>query len=241
MAIRGLFAFYSALALPVLVLAVGLAQGIRTLPALWMAFIQPRVLWTTLAGALLVMILILLEPLLSPIRKRAMRSGIYTGLAFSLPFAAVAILLRLGVYFAFDGLMYSVILGAIAGLLRYKEDLSFLSEPSISEDAKRARLDKAYDLIARGLTIFTTLYFLGLIAGAISWVIRLDPKASTVELASIAVVTCYLTAGVIAGVYLRMFRQLQALKDSYTCIRANPETKIVLPWEKRPGVRRKLS
>jgi len=205
MVTRGLFAFYSALALPVLVLAVGLAQDFRTLPALWMAFIQPRVLWTTLAGTLLVMILIMLEPLLSAIKKRAMRSGIYTSLAFLLPFAVVAIILRLGVYFAFDGLMYSVIFGAIAGLLRYKEDLSFLSEPSISEETKRARLDKAYDLIARGLTIFTTLYFLGLIAGAVSWVIRLDPKASIVELASIAVVACYLTVGVIAGVYLECF------------------------------------
>lgn len=216
--VQMLFAAYAALAVPLLVVMVGFAEGAASARD-FTALFDLNIAVVTSAGIISVFLLLLVETRVPWLNTRAFRAGVYTCLAFLIPTLAIGVAYEFSLYFIVDTFVYAVAFGVIAGVARYEEDFSFIADPRLSEASKHARLDKCYDLLARGLTVFTPVYFLGVIVGgAVPFAKSSAEAGHAVEIASIASVIGYLTAGIIAGVYVRLLRAMVEIKDKYTAV-----------------------
>ncbi|UCD76064.1 MAG: hypothetical protein JSV91_03900 [Phycisphaerales bacterium] len=212
---RVVFAVYAGLGLPLLVVMTGAAKDTRTAGEIF-ASLTAWVTVAMIAGAVLIAVGVWAERFFAGIRSSAAGEGAFVAIAFFAPGVVIAALFRFDLYYLVDTAIYAGILGTIAGLSRYREDFSFLADETISESAKHARLDKAYDLHSKGLTVFTTLFLAGLISSAMPFLVRNYEEGRSVEITSIAVVLAYLVAGVVPGIYLRLFNGMQEIKQQYT-------------------------
>jgi hypothetical protein len=225
---RLLFAVYAACGLCVLVAAVAAPREGDTFKAVVFRFVQLRMLIAALLGSMAVFVSILVEARLRWVNVRALRSGIHTTLTFGSVTVVLTMVCGFNLYFLFDGLLSGAFYGVIGGLFRYREDFSFLLDSSLPPDAKRSRLDKSYDMLVRGLTLFTTIFFGGLVGGALLIAGARFNAGDLVAVISIAIVVSYLAVGVIPGVYIRVFRAMQDIKERYSQIGAEVKKPIIV-------------
>lgn len=208
--------FYSALSLWILIGMVGELDKAGDFKTWGSLLLTTQVLLFGILFSVIVLILLILIFKNVWLTEKAVRTGATTTFVFLLFAVIMGIIRSYPIYYFVDALIYSGVLGVIAGLFVYREDFSFVTDHSIKESTKERRLNQIDGLIKQGLTLFTSLYFAGLIGSAIPFVTKIIKDGSAVALISVVTVLVWLTAGVIAGVYIRLFRISQEVKEYCT-------------------------
>ena len=213
-----LFALYTGFAMPVLVIALASMPTATDAASLFNSPHWPAIGVAVLVGIFVIVPCVLLESRIRIICARSFRAGIYHGMLVLIPSLALFTIFyrNLSFHFIIDATIYAGVIALIGGLRQYEESFDYLEDRSLNSDTKRALLDKSYDFLTRGLAIFTTVYFGGLVGGTLAFVIGKDLNER--EIASIFIVLSYLTLGVVPGVYVRMLRKLLDVRSRYTSI-----------------------